>query len=82
MQQLAAFPHGPDRSARELDRPLIGAKSGRRVRILEDHQPVEVAINAIYPHRHHLSTKVRSFIDLVAERIAEHRKTMDLTAVG
>jgi len=80
MQQLAVFPNGPDRRPGELDRPLIGIKSGRPVRILEDHQPVEFAINAIYPHRHHLSAKVRSFIDLVAERIAEHRKTMDLTA--
>jgi hypothetical protein len=25
------------------------------------------AINAIYPHRHHLSAKVRSFIDLLAK---------------
>jgi hypothetical protein len=27
----------------------------------------EHSINAIYPHRHHLSAKVRSFIDLLAE---------------
>jgi hypothetical protein len=27
----------------------------------------EHAINAIYPHRHHLSAKVRSFIDLLAK---------------
>jgi hypothetical protein len=38
---------------------------------------VEFAIDAIYPHRHHLSTKVRSFIDLLAERFARHRKWMN-----
>ncbi|MBS7542489.1 LysR family transcriptional regulator [Ancylobacter oerskovii] len=50
--------------------------SGELVRLLPDHRPVEFAINAIYPHRHHLSTKVRSFIDLAVERFAEHRKWM------
>jgi hypothetical protein len=35
------------------------------------------AINAIYPHRNHLSTKVRSFIDLLADRFAQHRKWMN-----
>jgi DNA-binding transcriptional LysR family regulator len=52
-------------------------RAGRLVRLLEDHHPVEFAINAIYPHRHHLSTKVRSFIDLVADRFAEYQKSMD-----
>jgi DNA-binding transcriptional LysR family regulator len=47
------------------------------VGILEDHRPVEFAINAVYPHRHHLSAKVRSFIDLLAARFAEHRKWLD-----
>lgn len=49
---------------------------GRLVPLLPDHRPVEFAISAIYPHRHHLSTKVRSFIDLLAERFAEHRQWM------
>jgi len=26
--------------------------------------PVEFAMNAVYPHRHHLSAKMRGFIDL------------------
>jgi DNA-binding transcriptional LysR family regulator len=43
--------------------------AGRLVRILEDYTGVEFAIHAIYPHRHHLSTKVRAFLDLVAERL-------------
>jgi DNA-binding transcriptional LysR family regulator len=49
----------------------------RLVPLLEDYRPIEFVINAIYPHRHHLSTKVRSFIDLLTERFAEHRKQMD-----
>jgi DNA-binding transcriptional LysR family regulator len=53
-------------------------RSGRLVRLLEDFRPVEFVISAIYPHRHHLSAKVRSFIDLLAERFAEHRKWMSL----
>ena len=50
--------------------------AGRLVPLLPNHRPVEFAISAIYPHRHYLSTKVRSFIDLLAERFAEHRKWM------
>ncbi|MFG1428866.1 LysR family transcriptional regulator [Roseixanthobacter glucoisosaccharinicivorans] len=50
--------------------------TGNLVRLLPDHQPVEFSINVIYPHRHHLSTKVRSFIDLLAARFAEHREWM------
>jgi DNA-binding transcriptional LysR family regulator len=52
-------------------------RDGGLVGILEDHRPLEFAINALYPHRHHLSAKVRSFIDLLAERFAEHRKWLD-----
>lgn len=44
---------------------------GRLVAVLKDYRPVEFAFNAVYPHRHHLSAKVRSFIDLLAERLAE-----------
>jgi DNA-binding transcriptional LysR family regulator len=50
--------------------------AGSLVRLLPDYRPVEFTINAIYPHRHHLSSKVRLFIDLLAERFAEHRKWM------
>ncbi|HEY4254610.1 MAG TPA: substrate binding domain-containing protein, partial [Roseomonas sp.] len=53
--------------------------SGRLVRLLPQHRPPEFPINAIYPHRHHLSTKVRSFIDLLAQRFAAHRQWMHPT---
>jgi DNA-binding transcriptional LysR family regulator len=50
--------------------------AGGLIRLMPDYRPVEFAINAIYPHRHHLSSKVRLFIDLLAERFADHRKWM------
>lgn len=46
-------------------------KSGRLVAVLTEFLPVEFAINAIYPHRHHLSAKVRSFIDLLIAHFAD-----------
>ncbi len=49
---------------------------GRMVRIMPKFSPVEFTINAIYPNRSHLPTKVRLFLDLLAERFAEHRKWM------
>jgi DNA-binding transcriptional LysR family regulator len=42
-------------------------KSGRLVPILTEFPTVERSIDAIYPHRQHLSAKVRSFIDLAAK---------------
>src|SRR5215467_3200825 len=42
-------------------------KSGRLVPVLTEFLQTEQAINAIYPHRHHLSAKVRSFIDLLVK---------------
>lgn len=58
---------------------LIGedVREGRLVRLLPDYRPVEFAVSAIFPHRHHLSSKVRVFIDCLAERFAAH-----LRAVG
>ena len=51
--------------------------AGRLVRLLPQHNAFEFAINAIYPSRHHLSTKVRNFIELLAERFAAHRQWMN-----
>jgi DNA-binding transcriptional LysR family regulator len=50
--------------------------AGKLVRLLPDYKPAEFSINAIYPNRAHLPTKTRIFIELVAERFAEHRKWM------
>lgn len=49
---------------------------GRLVKIMPAYRPIEFNINAVYPNRSHLPTKVRLFIDLLAERFAEHRKWM------
>jgi DNA-binding transcriptional LysR family regulator len=52
-------------------------EAGRLVPLLGEYRPVEFPINAVYPHRHHLSAKVRAFLDLLARRIGEHRRWMD-----
>jgi len=44
---------------------------GNLVPLMTDYRPAEFAFNAIYPHRRHLSAKVRGFIDLLGERITE-----------
>jgi DNA-binding transcriptional LysR family regulator len=50
--------------------------AGTLVRLLPDYRPVEFSISAIYPHRNHLSSKLRLFIDLLSARFAEHRRWM------
>jgi DNA-binding transcriptional LysR family regulator len=57
---------------------IIGGdiESGKLRPILTEYRPLEFAIDAIYPHRHHLSAKVRRFIDLLAHRFVAHRRWM------
>ena len=50
---------------------------GRLVRLLPEYRPVELTMNAVYPHRHHLSAKVRTFIDLLVHHSAEQQKLID-----
>jgi DNA-binding transcriptional LysR family regulator len=45
--------------------------AGRLVPLLEAYRPVAFAINAIYPNRHHVAAKVRTFIDLAVERFRD-----------
>lgn len=47
------------------------------VPLLADHRPINFAINASYPTRHHLSTKVRAFLDLAAQHFARHRAELN-----
>jgi DNA-binding transcriptional LysR family regulator len=47
-------------------------RAGRLVSILQEFLQDEHAINAIYPHRQHVSAKVRSFIDLSIRYFREH----------
>jgi len=49
----------------------------RLVPILPEYQSIEFAMNAIYAHRHRLSTKIRSFVDLLAHHRAEHQRLID-----
>lgn len=57
-------------------------EAGRLIEILPAWRPVEFTINAIYPHRNRLSTKVRVFIDLMAAQFARHRGWLDLAAAA
>ena len=55
-------------------------KQGRLVRLLPDVTPVEFAMNAIYPHRHLVSAKIRSFIDLLVKHSADRHRMLDPVA--
>ena len=48
--------------------------SGALVPLLPDYRAQEVEINALYPHRRHLSCKVRVFIDMLVDRFAEQQR--------
>lgn len=52
-------------------------ESGRLVRLLPEYRTVAFSMNAIYPHRHHLSAKVRTFIDLLVRHAAEQQKLIN-----
>lgn len=41
----------------------LDIKAGRLIPVLQDYEPDELEIHAIYAHRKYLSTKVRTFID-------------------
>lgn len=56
-------------------------RAGHLVRLLPDHRAVDFAINATYPTRHHLSSKVRAFLDLAAEHFNRHRQELNADAV-
>ena len=52
-------------------------EAGRLVRLLPELRPVEFTMNAVYPHRNHLSAKVRTFIDMLANHSAEQQKLIN-----
>jgi DNA-binding transcriptional LysR family regulator len=47
-------------------------KSGRLVPVLCDFLRADYSIDAIYPHRHHVSAKVRTFIDMLVKHFHEN----------
>jgi DNA-binding transcriptional LysR family regulator len=48
--------------------------SGALVPLLPGYRTQDVEINALYPHRRHLSAKVRAFIDMLVDRFAEQQR--------
>lgn len=40
--------------------------------VLEDYNPTDTGVWAVYPHNRHLSAKVRLFVNFLAERFADH----------
>jgi len=48
-------------------------RAGRLVRLLPEFEPVRGPIAAVYPSRRHLSAKVRTFVDFLAERFAREQ---------
>lgn len=52
-------------------------EAGRLVRLLPEYRPVEMSMNAVYPHKHHLSAKVRTFIDMLVRHSAEQQKLIN-----
>ena len=48
--------------------------AGTLVQLLPDHRAVEMEINAVFPSRHNLSSKVRTFLDVLAEQFASKRR--------
>ncbi len=51
--------------------------AGRLIRLLPEYRPLELSMNAVYPHRHHLSAKVRIFIDMLAQHSAAQQKLIN-----
>jgi DNA-binding transcriptional LysR family regulator len=62
-----------------LTAPFVVAdllESGALVPLLPGYRKPELEINAFYPHRRHLSAKVRAFIDLLVDRFGEHQHSL------
>ncbi|KQY14286.1 LysR family transcriptional regulator [Rhizobium sp. Root73] len=51
-------------------------KAGRLISNMPNYRGVEFSIDALFPERRQLPTKVRLFIELLVERFFEHRKWM------
>ena len=46
-------------------------ESGELVALLEEYRPFELRLHAVWPSSRHLSARVRSFIDLLVERVRQ-----------
>jgi DNA-binding transcriptional LysR family regulator len=45
-------------------------RNGRVLTLLTEYEPEPVSIHAVYPHARHLASKVRVFVDFLAERFS------------
>ena len=48
--------------------------SGALVPLLPDYQAPEIEIIAVYPHRRHLTAKVRAFLDMLVDEFAQQQR--------
>jgi DNA-binding transcriptional LysR family regulator len=55
--------------------------SGALVPLLPDYRTQELEIVALYPHRRHLSTKVRLLLDMLVDRFADEHGWLEAIAV-
>jgi DNA-binding transcriptional LysR family regulator len=53
--------------------------SGALVPLLTNYGGPEMEIVALYPHRRHLSAKVRLFLDMLVDRFTEEQRSVDAT---
>jgi DNA-binding transcriptional LysR family regulator len=51
--------------------------AGALMPLLPDYQTPELEIVAVYPHRRHVTAKVRAFIDMLVERFASEQHRLD-----
>jgi DNA-binding transcriptional LysR family regulator len=54
--------------------------SGALAPLLPGYRTQEVEINALYPHRRHLSAKVRAFIDMLVDHFSNGQRWLDAKA--
>ncbi|KIZ44953.1 MULTISPECIES: LysR family transcriptional regulator [Rhodopseudomonas] len=52
-------------------------ESGRLVRLLPEYRPVEMTMNAVYPHRRHPSAKLKTFVDMLVKHSTAQQRLID-----
>jgi DNA-binding transcriptional LysR family regulator len=51
--------------------------SGALVPLLTDYHAPEFEVVALYPHRRHVTAKVRAFIDMLVDRFADEQRCLN-----
>lgn len=55
--------------------------SGALVALLTDYRTPEIEVVALYPHRRHVTAKVRAFIDMLVDRFGGETPALSATPV-